>query len=122
MDAIAGLGSPLTSAFGASPSASAPGAVGTFDALLGRAVDRAPQATTEAEATRTAEALVADIFIKPLLASVRNSSTAPPPFAPTQAEKQFGGMLDATVARDVVHAARLPIVDRLARDLLGASA
>ncbi|MEM7628292.1 MAG: hypothetical protein AAF356_02600 [Planctomycetota bacterium] len=92
--------------------------VGSFDMMLGRALDRASSASSSQEAREAAESFVAEIFIKPLLASVRDQSNAPAPFAPTQAERQFGGMLDGVIAKDVVRASRLPIVDRLARDLL----
>lgn len=95
-----------------------PGRVGSFDAMLGRALDRGTSVGSEAQAREAAEAFVAEIFIKPLLSSVREQSNAPAPFAPTQAERQFGGMLDGVVAKDVVRAADLPLVDRLARDLL----
>lgn len=70
------------------------------------------------ETREAAEALVAKTFIEPILAQMRESTDAAPPFAPTQAEKQFRALADAQLAQSVVERAHLPIVDRLARDLL----
>jgi len=70
------------------------------------------------ESREAAEMMIARLFIEPVLASAREHSQAAPPFAPTDAEKQFGALTDAKLALNVVKAARLPIVDRLARDLL----
>lgn len=72
----------------------------------------------EKESREAAESMIARLFLEPVLHSARENSQAAPPFAPTDAEKQFGSFIDARVALDVVKAARLPIVDRLARDLL----
>jgi Rod binding domain-containing protein len=66
-----------------------------------------------AEARTAAEGLVATSFIKPILAQVRESNHAPPPFGPTQAEKQFGSLLDNQLADEITRAAQFPIVDRL---------
>lgn len=65
------------------------------------------------EARTAAEGLVATSFIKPILAQVRESNNAPPPFGPTQAEKQFGSLLDNRLADEITRAAQFPIVDRL---------
>jgi Rod binding domain-containing protein len=70
------------------------------------------------KARQTAEQLVAVAFLQPLLKQLRESSHAAPPFAPTQAEKQFGALSDAELAQQLTHAAHFPLVDRLARDLL----
>lgn len=78
----------------------------------------AADAARERESREIAEAMVAKVFLEPVLASAREHSQAAPPFAPTDAEKQFGAFTDARMALEVVRAARLPIVDRLARDLL----
>ena len=66
-----------------------------------------------AEAQAAAEGLVATSFIKPILTQVRESNNAPPPFGPTQAEKQFGSLLDNELADEIVHAAQFPLVDKL---------
>ncbi|MEQ8850416.1 MAG: hypothetical protein RIB32_01380 [Phycisphaerales bacterium] len=71
------------------------------------------------EASRdAAEQFVAKTFLEPLLKSVRENNQAAPPFAPTQAEKQFRAFADAQLAVEIVKRADMPIVDRLARDLL----
>ena len=105
----------------------------SFQDILGIASGRTPPAGPDAtpeereaihvrrtqETRRAAEQFVAKAFIEPVLASVRESSQAAPPFAPTPAELQLRSLADARLAQDVVKHARLPIVDRLARDLLG---
>ncbi|HRQ73542.1 MAG TPA: hypothetical protein PLU35_10980 [Phycisphaerales bacterium] len=73
---------------------------------------------TRASARETAEKLVAITFVEPVLKRLRESDGAAPPFAPGPGEKQFRALLDAKVAHDIVRAARLPMVDRLAHDLL----
>ncbi|GIK18508.1 MAG: hypothetical protein AMXMBFR77_00840 [Phycisphaerales bacterium] len=73
---------------------------------------------TRASARETAEKLVAITFVEPVLKRQRESDGAAPPFAPGPGEKQFRALLDSRVAHDIVRAARLPIVDRLAHDLL----
>ena len=65
------------------------------------------------EARTAAEQLVATTFIKPILAQVRESNNAPAPFGPTQAEKQFGSLLDNQLADEITKAAQFPLVDRL---------
>lgn len=67
------------------------------------------------EARQAAEGLVATSFIKPILAQTRESNNAPPPFGPTQAEKQFQSLLDNRLADELVHAAQFPIVDRMVK-------
>ncbi|GJM17895.1 MAG: hypothetical protein DHS20C14_01080 [Phycisphaeraceae bacterium] len=133
----------LTSVLGASttPSVRPPAGLGvirgdesqrSFRDVLGMARSRTPElgadaspearaANAEARAAESrdaAEQFVAKTFIEPVLSSVRENSQAAPPFAPTQAEQQFRAMADARLAIDVVKRANLPIVDRLARDLL----
>ncbi len=74
--------------------------------------------STEEGARDAAEQFVAKTFLEPLLKSVRESNQAAPPFAPTQAEKQFRAFADAQLAVEIVKRSDMPIVDRLARDLL----
>lgn len=66
-----------------------------------------------ARAREAAEGLVATSFIKPILTQVRESNNAPPPFGPTQAEKQFGSLLDNKLSDEIVRASQFPIVDRI---------
>ncbi len=82
-----------------------------FDHLLKRATEGAG----EDEIRTSAEQLVAATFVIPVLSSVRESSMAAEPFKPTQAEKQFGALLDQQIADEIVKSSNLPIVDRLAK-------
>ncbi len=71
-----------------------------------------------ATAQRTAEQLIATTLIKPILAQVRASNNAPPPFGQTQAEKQFGSLLDNRIADDIAKASNFPIAQRIAGQML----
>lgn len=71
----------------------------------------------QADARRAAEGLVSTSFIEPILKQTRESNNAPPPFGPSNVEKQFGALLDSRLADDIVHAANFPLVDRIAEEL-----
>lgn len=74
---------------------------------------------SEAERARSAaEDFVAQALVKPVLSMIREHSQAAEPFAPTRAEKAFGGLMDEQIARGVVRASNFPLVDRLAQDLM----
>ncbi len=90
----------------------------SFLNVLGKHLpDQAPQ--TPAERVRdVAEQYVSIALVQPMLKQLRETSNAAPPFAPTQAEKQFRALTDADLAQRIVHAKHFPLVDRLARDLL----
>lgn len=81
--------------------------------------DRGPagRAATKNNPREVAETFVAVALVQPILAQARESGWAAPPFEPSQAEKQFGALMDAHVAREITRAARFPLVDRLARDM-----
>jgi Rod binding domain-containing protein len=66
-----------------------------------------------AKAREAAEGLVSTSFIKPILTQARESNKAPAPFGPTQAEKQFGSLLDNQLADEIVRASQFPLVDRM---------
>lgn len=76
----------------------------------------APDGKTRAR--EAAEQLVSITFVQPILAQMRASEGAAAPFKPSSAEKQFGALLDAELAQQVTRAARFPLVERVARDLL----
>lgn len=78
--------------------------------------DRGPLAR-KSEAREIAESFVAVALVEPALKQARESTWAAPPFAPSQAEKQFASMMDSHVAREVTRAANFPLVDRLARNM-----
>mgnify|MGYP003630149151 CR=1 FL=1 len=74
--------------------------------------------TPETEARVAAEGLVSSTFIEPILKQIRESNTAPPPFGPSSAEKQFASLLDTNIADEIVHAANFPLVERIANQLM----
>lgn len=77
--------------------------------------------TAEERAEEAARKLVATTLVEPILKEARENNRAAPPFAPTQAEKQFGSLLDHRLANEIVSASNFPIVERLARDVLQTS-
>jgi len=95
----------------------------SFAEALGdmRNADRfaAQETTTPEERARdAARKLVSTTLVEPILKQARENNRAAAPFAPTQAEKQFGSLLDHRLANDIVSASNFPIVERLAQDLL----
>lgn len=89
-----------------------------FRATLEQVAVGAERAAT---ARRVAAQFVADAFITPALASLRDGPFAPTegPFATTAAERQFGPMLDTILAERLTERANFPIIDTVARRLLG---
>ncbi len=91
----------------------------TFTDALGKKLSSPGEAPgPEARARATAEDFVAVALVQPILKQLRESNQAAAPFAPGEVEKQFRGLADAQVARQVVKASSFPLVDRLAGDLL----
>jgi Rod binding domain-containing protein len=76
------------------------------------------QDTPESAARDAAEQWVAATLVQPLLKQLRDMNTAAPPFSPGPGEKQFGALMDAQVAHQIVTAKHFPLVDRVARQLL----
>ena len=91
-----------------------------FASILARRVEGpgAVEQTPKERATDAARQLVSIALIQPMLAQLRETSKAAPPFAPTSAERQFRAMSDAHLAQDIVKAANFPLVDVLARRML----
>ncbi len=75
----------------------------------------------EEDARLAAEEFVAIAFVEPILKSLRESNQAVEPFAPSEAEKSFGPLLDAEISRRIVAKERYSLVDVVARRLLAAS-
>jgi len=71
-----------------------------------------------ATAHDTAQKLVATTLIKPILAQARAARDAPAPWGQTQAEKQFGALLDNRIADDISKASSFPIAQRIADQIL----
>ncbi len=88
----------------------------SFARVLGQVTSDA--ATPEQAARRSAESLVSMTFVQPLLKQLRETSKAAAPFAPTQGERQFQGLLDAELAERLVRKGNFPIVDRITQQLL----
>ena len=93
----------------------------SFASMLSRATGESGK-TSDDRARQAAEQFVAIALVQPVLKQFRESSTAAPPFAPTQAEKQFQSLADAQLAERLVRAQNFPLVDRLAQTLLARSA
>lgn len=100
--------------FGRGASRSSPS---DFAAVLGK-VQQGADEDAAAFARRSAENFVAIGLVQPLLKQMRESNHAAPPFAPTEAEKQFQGLADAELAQRMVHASRFPVVDKIAERLM----
>jgi hypothetical protein len=73
------------------------------------------------KARSSAETLVAQTLITPILAQLRESNKAAGPFGTTDAEKRLGPVFDERIATQIVQQARLPIVDNVERSILKAS-
>jgi len=87
----------------------------TLGAMTGKAGDPAD--------TRTAaQEFVSIAFVEPVLRSLRESNHAPAPFGPTEAEKNFGPLLDAEISKQIVAHEHYGLVDAVARQLLNAGA
>ena len=70
------------------------------------------------KARTAAEGLVSTTFIEPILKQIREANQTPPPFGPSQAEKQFSSLLDTKLADEIVRAANFPLVEQLTTQLL----
>lgn len=93
-----------------------------FASALSRAGSGTARAgsSPEARAREAAEEFVAVALVQPILAKLRDTNGAAPPFRPGPGERQFQSLADAHVARQIVRSSHFPLVDRLARDLLQA--
>jgi Rod binding domain-containing protein len=96
--------------------AAPPSAQDAFADIMARA-SKAP-GSREDRARDAAEQFVAITFVQPALKELREGNQAAPPFAPSEGEKQFRALLDAELARRIVHKANYGLVDRVAHDLL----
>lgn len=62
--------------------------------------------------------LVAEAFIAPILAKVRETNQAAEPFGTTDVEKRFGPIFDRAVADAMVRPDRFPMVQAVERSML----
>lgn len=88
----------------------------SFEDVMG-VVRNSDRIEGEGRSREAAEKLVARALLEPLLARARESGWAAEPFAPTRAEKQFRGLVDAQVAEEVVRRGNFEIVNRIAETL-----
>jgi Rod binding domain-containing protein len=97
---------------------------GEFASVLARGRNRVGDSAQERrDAARSgAEEFVAITMVQPLLKQLRETSHAAAPFAPSSAELQFRGMMDAQLAQRIVRASNFPLVDVVARNLERAAA
>jgi Rod binding domain-containing protein len=89
-----------------------------FGATLGGALG---SVNAREHARDAAEEFVAIAFVEPVLSQIRESNHAAAPFGPSDAEKSFGPLLDAEIARRIVAKERYGLVDAVARQLQAAS-
>ena len=89
----------------------------SYNRLMGYTSGMSAKATPKERARAAAEQLVAITFVRPILEEMRRSNNAAPPFGPSSGEKQFRSFLDAKLADEITRSARVPLVDRIARDL-----
>lgn len=102
------------------------GEVGGFGGALDGALRRVdsparnPVATDEAyqKTHEAAEELVSGALVKPILAELRETNQAAPPFAPGRWEKTFGPLLDEEISARIVRSSRFPLVETMTRQLL----
>ncbi len=93
------------------PASAGAAVIGHFNA---RAAASAPTAD---DGRRAAEEFISATLIEPILKMSRENNHAAPPFGLTPAEKSFGPMLDAEIARNIVARERYGLVDAVARQL-----
>ncbi len=96
--------------FNPAPHPSALGGSSFGDALRDADALQSPDAR-QVEAREAAKSLVASAFVVPLLASVRETSFATGPFAPTMAERRFGPIIDQQIADQIMSGTNFAVVD-----------
>ena len=104
----------LPPSMGSSNAGSVPAPQFSFEEVLEKTTDANRQKTLREESRK----LVAEAFIAPLLAKIREDNKAAPPFGPTSAEKRFGPMFDRAIADSMTRPDRFPMVEAVERSLL----
>lgn len=89
-----------------------------FADIMGKRTTDGYQKHDETKIRETVENFVAETFVRPIFKQLRSTNQAQAPFAPSKAEQQFQSLIDAQLARRMVHKANWPLVDRLAQDML----
>ena len=65
-----------------------------------------------------AEELVSGAFVRPVLAKMRETNQAAPPFAPGLYEKTFGPLLDTEISQQIVRSSKFLLVDAMTDQLM----
>ena len=101
------------------PSAGAPnvGAPTAPELSFEQALEKATVSNREETLREESRKLVAEAFIAPLLAKIRDDNKAAAPFGPTTAEKRFGPMLDRAIADSMTRPDRFPMIEAVERSL-----
>lgn len=89
----------------------------TSDGSFKEHLDKARGGLDGDDAREAARSLVAIALVQPVLAMLRESSTAEGPFAPSPGERRFGPMLDQQIADRITQRANFPLVERIAEQL-----
>lgn len=89
-----------------------------FAEVLGKKTGRQLGAADEAQIRDAAESFVAVALVQPVFKQMRAANHAAPPFGPNKAEQQFQSLMDARVARHIVHKSNWPVVERVAQNML----
>jgi hypothetical protein len=92
----------------------APSANGGFLSSDLSLAKRAREGDTRGLAVEAARTLVAEAFVKPVFAQLRDGGFAADGFKPGTGEKRFRPMLDAALADKVVESSNFTLVDRVA--------
>ncbi|MBX3379295.1 MAG: hypothetical protein KF805_04320 [Phycisphaeraceae bacterium] len=89
-----------------------------FAEVLGKKTGRQLGVPDEAKIRDAAESFVAVALVQPVFKQMRASNHAAAPFGPNKAEQQFQSLVDARVARHIVHKSNWPVVERVAQNML----
>jgi Rod binding domain-containing protein len=92
-----------------------------FQATLSQVQDADHRIQMRAKIRDVAEKYVAQSLVQPLLKQARELRDDTPPFGTTQAEKQFGGMLDERTSLDMVKRGHWGLVGSIETRLLRAA-
>lgn len=90
----------------------------SFSQILSRVESKRSTQTPQEKAQDAAAQLVSTALVQPLLERLRASNQAAPPFAPNQAERSFGALLDTELAQRMTKSGNWPLVDAVASRLL----
>ncbi len=82
----------------------------------------APAEDKTQKARKAAQQFVGVVFIEPILASMRETNQATGAFAPGDAERRFGPLLDQHLSDRITSSSNFPLVDSLEKHFLSINA